>query len=224
MSPGPRITLIHAVQVAIAPVADALRALWPEARAEHLWDDGLGPALAAAGALTPQLKARIRRLAEHALANGADGVLYTCSAFGEAIAEVAAAHPQPILRPNEAMFEAALQAGPRVGLVATFASACAPMEAEFHALCAARGRGDITLRTLCLPEALADAQAGRLDAHDARHLQAVPDFAAGCDVLMLAHFSNARVQPLLQARLDRPVLAAPQAAVQALRARLQSAA
>ncbi|NDY93197.1 arylsulfatase [Ideonella livida] len=223
MSNAPRITLIHAVQVAMPPIEAALAQLWPQAQAEHLLDAGLSPALAAAGQLTPALHARIHRLTAHALANGSHGVLFTCSAFGPAIEAAAAAHAAPVLKPNAAMFEAALAAAPPAGgrlvMLATFPSAVASMEAEFHALCAAQGRTGLHLHTLCLPEALAAAQAGRWDEHDQRHLAVLPQLA-GFDAVLLAHFSNAGLQTRLQALLPVPVLAAPQAAVQALRARL----
>ena len=40
---APRIALIHAVTVAMEPVQDAFRLLWPEAVCSNLLDDSLSP-------------------------------------------------------------------------------------------------------------------------------------------------------------------------------------
>jgi Asp/Glu/hydantoin racemase len=217
--PSPRIALIHAVYVAMAPVEAAFQERWPQARRVNLVDDALPADLERAGRLTPALHARIRRLAEHAIADGADAVLFTCSAFGEAIAAAAAALPVPVLKPNEAMFEAALRAGRHIGMLATFGAAVPLMEKEFHAM--ARERGvQASLEVLCLPEALAAAKAGDLATHDRFHVEAAPRLAH-CDAVMLAHFSNSRALAAVQAVLPCPVLSAPEAAIEALRARLR---
>ncbi|WP_157263975.1 aspartate/glutamate racemase family protein [Azohydromonas aeria] len=215
---APRIALIHAVYVAMAPVEAAFQADWPQARRVNLVDDALPADLERDGELTPAMHARIRRLAAHAIDGGADAVLFTCSAFGEAIAAAAAVLPVPVLKPNEAMFEAALGAGRRIGMLATFAAAVPQMEEEFRAM--ARERGvDATLEVLCLPEALAAAKAGDMATHDRLHVEAAPRLAH-CDAVMLAHFSNSRAQAAVQAVLPCPVLSAPAAAIEALKVRL----
>ncbi len=58
-------------------------------------------------------------------------MLFTCSAFGPAIAQAASLIDIPVLKPNEAMFEAALQRGDNIAMIATFKPALSTMEAEF---------------------------------------------------------------------------------------------
>jgi hypothetical protein len=109
----PRIALIHAVTVAMAPVHDAFRQLWPEAECVDILDTSLSRDRERDGQLTEAMTGRFLLLAKYAEDTDADGILFMCSAFGEAIAAVAAKASIPVLKPNEAMFEAALAAGKR---------------------------------------------------------------------------------------------------------------
>jgi dihydrodipicolinate synthase/N-acetylneuraminate lyase len=80
---------------------------------------------------------RFLALARYAKASGADGVLFTCSAFGPCIEACAREFsPLPVLKPNEAMIEDALAlvgARGRIGLLATFGPTLESMPAEFAA-------------------------------------------------------------------------------------------
>ena len=115
-----RIVLVHAVQVAMEPVELAFKRLWPEAERVNLLDDSLSVDRGQQPDLTPAMFDRFDRLGAYARDIGAHGVLFTCSAFGEAIEAVARALPIPVLKPNEAMFEEALESGRKIGLIATF--------------------------------------------------------------------------------------------------------
>ena len=127
-----RIALVHAVQVAMAPSRAAFVELWPEAVLVNVLDDSLSPDRAREADLTPGICDRIRDLGAYAVRSGADGVLYTCSAFGPAIEAVQREHAVPVLKPNEAMFDEVLASGRSAGMGATFAPSIASMEAEFH--------------------------------------------------------------------------------------------
>ena len=55
----PRIVLLHATPVAMEPIARAMAAIWPEAEAANLLDDGLSIDRAREGdALSPELAGR----------------------------------------------------------------------------------------------------------------------------------------------------------------------
>jgi aspartate/glutamate racemase len=214
--PAPRIALIHAVYVAMAPVEAAFAALWPEARRVNLIDDALPADLEADGRLTPAMEERIARLADHAVSSGAKGVLFTCSAFGDAIAKAATHAPVPVLKPNEAMFETALRSGTRIGMLGTFAPAMPSMEEEFHAMAKARGL-HASLVTLCVPDAMTAARSGDIATHNRLLAEAAPQLAS-CDAVMLANFSTSTALEAVSAVLNCPVLSAPRAAVAALKA------
>jgi aspartate/glutamate racemase len=211
----PRIALIHAVGVAMAPVAAALAELWPQARVQNLLDDALSPDREADGDLTPRMRSRIGTLATYAHACGADAILFTCSAFGPAIDAAKRALPIPVHKPNEAMFAAALDQGTTIGMLATFAPSVASMEEEFAQMARARGV-DATLRTVCVPDAMRALRAGSGEEHD-RLLAAAAPGLADCDAILLAHFSTSRALEAVQARVTVPVLTSPRSAVLALR-------
>jgi len=212
----PRIALIHALRHSVAPVAAAFAALWPQARLANLLDDSLSADLARDGGLTGAMTGRLLTLATYARGCGADGILFTCSAFGPCIAACAEAlAPLPVLRPNEAMVEEALAAagpGGRIGLLATFAPTLATMPPEF---------GDGATVVPCLAEgALAALDGGDAAAHDAAAARAALALA-GCDVIALAQFSLARAAAAVAAATGRPVLTTPDSAVRKLRRLLE---
>lgn len=216
-----RIALIHAVPMAMRPVADAFDALWPVAERVNLLDDSLSGDRQRAGALTPAIKQRIAALAAYAWHCGADGILYTCSAFGEAIETVARSTSRPVLKPNEAMFDAALTAGKRIAMLATFPPSVAGMEAEFRA----QASEGATLATLSVPEAMDAARRGDMATHNALLANAARDLAgAGYDALMLAQFSMAPASAAVQAVVPFPVLTSPASAVRRLKSRLEGLA
>jgi hypothetical protein len=215
---APRVVLVHAVPVAVAPVEAAFQRLWPQARRSNLLDDGLPAALERAGGLTPELHERIARLVDHAVGIGAQGVLFTCSAFGDAIAAKAACTPIPVLKPDQAMFDQALKAGRRIGMLATFAPAVPNMERDFRA--AAQRRGiEVDIESVCVPEAMDAAREGDTARHNRLLVEAAPQLAH-CDAVMLAQFSTSVALDAVQSVLACPVLSSPDAAVGLLKKQL----
>jgi len=206
-----RIALIHALRLSVAPTAEAFARLWPAATLMNLLDDSLSADLARDGALTAAMTGRFLTLARYAAGTGADGILFTCSAFGPCIEACAKAlAPLPVLKPNEAMIEAAVaHAGPngRIGLVASFGPTLASMPPEFPA--------GPTIVPCLAAEALEALDRGDTQAHDqavARAAVAIKD----CDVIALAQFSLARAADAVAAATGKPVLTTPDSAVRKL--------
>lgn len=216
-----RIALIHAGPVSVEPAMKAFAEIWPEAECANITDDSLMIDRAKTPELTEALATRIEQLAAYGRQLGADGVLFTCSAFGPAIEAVQRISARPILKPNEAMFEAALQHGRRIGMVASFQNSIPQMEQEFQELVTARGIA-ATIRSICAPAALAALQAGDAAQHD-RLLAEGADRLGDCNAILLAQFSTSRAADLVRTMVKVPVLTAPGTAVAKMKRLLLSA-
>ena len=210
-----RIALIHAVTVAIDPIQTAFKQLWPEADVLNLLEDGLSPDRAKDEDLTPAMTERIGALGRYALTTGADGILYTCSAFGPAIDAFAKTTKVPVLKPNEAMFRRAIKAGNRIGMLATFPPSVASMEEEFRDMAAAEN-SPATIETELVADAMIALKGGDAATHNRLLAEAAPKLA-GCDAILLAHFSTSRALEAVSAVVSCPVLTSPGAAVEELR-------
>jgi aspartate/glutamate racemase len=200
------------------PVIEAFQRGWREAETVNLLDDALSTDLARAGRLDTAMKKRIAALAGYATDLGVAGILFTCSAFGEAIEAVARQTSMPVLKPNEAMFEEALRGGKTVGLLATFQPSIASLEQEFVAMAAAQGKA-VKLESVWVPQAMDALAAGDAATHHRLIAESAPRLAH-CDVVMLAQFSMAQARPAVQPVLPCPVLTSPDSAVVELKAAL----
>lgn len=213
----PRIVLLHATPVAMGPVHAAFATDWPEAETVNLLDDGLtiDRAKEEEDTLSETLVERFVAFGEYAHRIGADGILVTCSAFGPAIERLADALPIPVVKPNEAMFAAALEKGTRIGMLATFGPSVPTMEAEFSDY-ADRFRSHATLTTVLVDRAIDRMRQGDSETHNRLVAERAPELA-DMDAIMLAHFSTSPAAEAVRARVAVPVLTAPQAAVRQMR-------
>ena len=216
-----RIALIHATPAAVEPIRTAFAAAWPEPDLVNLLDDSLSRDRAPTPELTDGIYRRFDALGAYSVAIGADGILFTCSAFGPAIERVASTLAIPVLEPNEAMFAEAITIGGTIGVLATFEPSIASMAAEFEADAVMAG-ADVTLQSVFVPNAMAALVAGNRERHDRLVAEAAPALAH-CKAIMLAQFSMAPAADGLRRRLPAmPILTSPSAAVAAMKSRLAS--
>lgn len=211
----PRIALIHALAHSVAPINEAFARDWPVAGRMNLLDDSLSADLARNGrGLDAAMHERFARLAQYAVDTGAEGILFTCSAFGPCIEAVARTHaPMPVLKPNEAMIAEAAQGEGTLGIIATFAGTLQSMPPEFPS--------HVPLLTGLAEGALDALDAGDTQRHDALIVaEALSLREKGCTRIALAQFSMARARAACEAATGLPVLTTVDSAVRALKARL----
>jgi Asp/Glu/hydantoin racemase len=215
-----RIVLLHATPVAMAPVQSAFAELWPEAEIINLLDNGLSLDRAREADLSEAMIERFVDFGRYGHRMGADGILVTCSAFGPAIERLIEALPIPVLKPNEAMFQAALAQGQSIGMLATFGPAIGSMTDEFDEF-VAQGDRPATLKTVLVAEAIDLLRKGDAEGHN-RLVAARALELAGMDAIMLAQFSTSRAAAAVRQVVSVPVLTAPHAAVERIRAMINA--
>ncbi len=217
--PQVRVALIHALTHSILPINSAFERLWPEASRQNLLDDSLSADLAEnCGVLDEAMHKRFTALADYAVSNGANAILFTCSAFGSCIERVARQHASiPVLKPNEAMIAeavaAALPTGSPIGLIASFAPTLVSMPPEFPS--------DAKPRCALVAEAMVALNAGDMALHDQLVVDAALRLkAGGAGVIALAQFSMARARDAVAAATGLPVFTTPDSAIRLLKAKL----
>lgn len=224
---SPRIALIHATPLAVSPINDAFKRLWPQAHCQNILDDTLSQDLAKEGLLSNDMIQRFMDLSQYSLRAGCEAILFTCSAFGTAIEAVAHVSGVPTLKPNEAMFQEALNLATKInplkiGLIATFNPSIDSMSAELKDLAMSQHIA-IELFTVFVPNAMLELANGNPQVHHDLIAQGAASLPH-CDVILLAQFSMAAAKPTVSKAilpLKTPVLSSPDCAVTALKAALQ---
>ena len=199
----------------MAPIADAFDRNWSDAELTQILDDGLSRDRQRQPHLTDDLRRRIHDLAAYAADCGAEAILFACSAFGDAIEAAARRIPVPVLKPNEAMFRAALDCGDELVLLVTFEPAGPAMTAEFTEM-ADRARPSAGLTVVYVPGAL-DALRRRDEAKHNSLIAEVAGQAPNADAIMLGQFSMACANAACASATNVPVFTSPDAAVGQLR-------
>ncbi|MDC1427198.1 aspartate/glutamate racemase family protein [Rhodospirillaceae bacterium] len=216
----PRIVLIHAIEMAIHPIAQAFKTHWPEAETINILDDSLSRDRANSDSLDNKMIKRFLTLGDYAKSIDANGILFTCSAFGPAIEAVAEQHTMPVLKPNEAMFSGALDIGKNICMLVTFENSIDLMSKEFQAMANVRNN-ESKLDVIFIDGAMLKLQQGLINDHNELILQTAKKLN-GYDVLMLAQFSMAGACEAISQQINIPILTAPDAATKLMKKQLKN--
>ena len=215
MAKAPHIFLFSVHKDAMDAAVRAFTADWPEARISNLLDDSLFAWVKEAGGVVPEMYEVFRDLTRHMAGRGADGILFTCSAFRQVIDACIDEFDMPILKPNDAMIDKALEAGSRIAVMATVGPTIPSISVEIEEMAAAR-KQKVDL-VPCFVEDAFDALArGDAATHDELVAERARDIT-NCDAIVLAQFTLSRAVPAVQAVNKTPIYNSPGAAVARMR-------
>lgn len=211
-----RVFLVHPTPLAMAPIDEAFKTLWPQAQTLNLLDESLYADIPQDGTLAPGIYDRVASLLRHCEASGADGILFSGSTFGPAVDKARAGMRVPVLRAEEAMMEQALTLGERLLLVCTAKRAMPVVRGTLDA--AIRRAGVARAITELWVKGARDAiTSGDIDTHDrliAEQVTAAGDF----DVIIFGQISMVPARTPLPHDIARRIVTGPAATVARMRA------
>ena len=212
-----RLALIHTVPSLVPVFGDLTRELAPDVSTTDVVDEALLEEAVAAGEVPRATAQRLEGHVRRALDEGADAVLVTCSSMGGVVDELRVRHGWPLLRVDEAMVDVALNAGSRIGVVATLGSTLRPTAELVRRRARELGRDDASFEvvTRLVEGAFASLKAGDLDAHDYAIRAALRELLPQVDAIILAQASMARVAGTLEPgeAAATPILSSPRLGV-----------
>jgi len=221
MARRPHIFLFSVHKDAMDAAVRAFTADWPEARISNLLDDSLFAWVRDAGGVVPEMYEVFRNLTRHMVGRGADGILFTCSAFRPVIDACIGEFELPILKPNDAMIEKALDAGSRIAVMATVGPTIPSISVEIEEMAAARGR-KVDLVPYVVEDAFDALAGGDAATHDRLVAERARDIT-NCDAIVLAQFTLSRAVSAVQVVNATPIYNSPGAAVARMREMVRGA-
>jgi aspartate/glutamate racemase len=220
----PKIALIHATRLAIAPIEKTFQDYWPEANTFNLLDEGLLKDIDSLS--SQQMNQRFQSLASYATGTGCDAILFSCSVFSDSIDSVKKIFDLPVYKPNEAMLDAIYELAREKKYLKTVVMGTSQLSVE--SLSSEIGewsktnQASIQIDKLFIDQAFELLGKGQLDLHDAMIIDAVKKNQYA-DLIVFTQFSMASAFKQCQEVSSVPIFSAPIIAVQALQSRITHA-
>ncbi len=217
---GGTLAMIHTVASLIPEFEALARTYLPDWQRFNMLDESLLRLTIRDDDLSPQTMRRMTGLVWSAVDAGATAIVVTCSSLGPAVDAAQALCPVPLLRIDQGMAQAAVAAGPRIGVLATLRTTLAPTSDLIERTATQMGEPcDIT--PALVDGAFVCLGHGDVDSHDRLVAEALLALAPQVDVIVLAQASMARALDSVKDRIGpHPVLTSPDAGFRYLQAKL----
>ena len=207
-----RIVLIHTVKSVYETFEKDLRAVAGDIRVYNMLDEFLVADPIEKGFFTVDNRMRLMHDLQSAQLTGADLIVVTCSTLTPHVVAARAFFTTPIIAIDDAMCSSAVTQGRKITVLATAESTVSPTLKKLEEEAALQDK-EISLSSLCCPEALVRLKAGQKAKHD----KLVLDMARqvkNSDTIVLAQASMAHLQDLVQAQTGIRTLSSPSLCIQ----------
>lgn len=215
------LAFIHTSPVLVPTFTQLAAEILPGVQVFHMVDESLIKNTIAAGKLTKQTARRVFSMIESAQQAGADAAMVTCSSIGQAVTYARPLIDLPVLRVDEAMAQAAIASGRRIGVAATLRTTLDPTVQLLHDTAKENDKDIDTVPCLC-EGAFEAVLSGQTDQHDQLVSAALQKLVKDVDVVVLAQASMARVLATLPTNGTK-ILSSPRLAVESVRSRTGAA-
>ena len=210
------LVLIHTVTPLIAVFDRLATELLPGVAIKHILDEPLLELVRHRGGLAESDTERLQTHIAEAEALGAKAVLVTCSTISPLVDGIRQVTQLPVFKVDEVMLDAAVQLGPRIGVLATNPTTIEPTCHLLRERASAAGNV-IDMETQLIPGALDALLGGDGATHDRLLSDAIKQMSGRVDVVVLAQASMARVlESLPTSARSKPVLSSPHLALERL--------
>lgn len=216
------VALIHTGTFLVPVFGELAQELLPDVNLFNIVDESLLNNTIAEKRLTPVTARRLAGYIESAEAAGADVIMVTCSSVGPAVEAARPFVSAPVLRVDQAMADAAVRAGNRIGVIATLSTTLEPTVALVRARAEAQGREIEIVQKLC-EGAFEAVSSGDGATHDRIVADGLRALMPEVDAIVLAQASMARVVNSLPAEeKTTPIFSSPRLGVEAVREALEA--
>jgi len=211
--------MIHALAESIPPVRLAFQDEFPEAEVVNLLDEGL--LIDFPGSITPNLRRRMSDLICYCQDHDADAIGLACSVYAPVVDSASGLVDVPLVSSYGPVMQEAVEAGPRVGVIAT--NAATMSDSEYYLNIAALEAGkEVSVVQRLATDLIQVLREGGQPAFEKRLGEEVLALASDVDVVLLSQFSFATALEHLQKVSPVPVLSAPHSSARTLKKMLEA--
>ena len=214
-----RVGAVHALKQSVQPTQVAFESEWSTVQVSHLLDGSLYLDRSQGTADAPELARRIQALLTYSGSTGNDGIIFTGSFFGDAVAQARRAIGIPVLRSFDGVFDEALSEDRPLYVLSTAGDSVVLLQEEFQREVQRRSRST-TVSGHVVEGALTALVSGEVARHDDLVLNAV-EMVDPEATIVFAQFSMERVlSPAIELR-RQPVVGPATSAVRLLRRKIE---
>lgn len=195
---GRRLGVIHAALITSGPVSKYAKEIIPEVEVVHWVDDTIQNTNFACepGTIPAKNYAKFVQGALSQQEYGVDLILLACSTFNRAVEYARPMIQTPMLQIDRPMMDLAVQAGRRVGLLATVPTTV-PASERLLRLAAQEAGREVEVETRLCSEAFQVLKAGDPEKHNEMLLEEIGKLSDEVDAIVLAQVSMTALEPRL---------------------------